>query len=694
MTRSYDISNGIAEIRWSNPPVESLSLAVRQHIHGSLSEALADPDVKAVVLAGSGKNFSGGADVREFNTPAATTQPDLVAIETLCDDAVKPVIAAIAGVALGGGLEIALSCHYRVAAPSARLGLPEVKLGVLPGAGGTQRLPRLIGAEKAIDLMTTGAFVDGNEASRLGFVDEVGDDPVAAAHAMAARLLETNAPLRRARDLTVRLDGDADSFFEKGKAAATRQARGAPAPAKIVECVRAAVSQPFDEGLAFERRSFAELVKSPESAALRHVFFAERAAGRIGDLPADTPRRRIDLVGIVGSGTMGTGIAMAFANGGYQVRVYDENKEALERSRSRCQETYESSASRGRITQDEAQARLQRLSFVSSVDQLADADLVIEAVFENMDVKREVFRKLDAVVKQGAILATNTSFLDVDAIANETKRPEDVIGLHFFSPANIMRLLEVVRGARTAPDVLATAMEVAKKIGKVGVISKVCDGFIGNRMVERYALRGFELVADGASPQQVDEAVERFGMAMGPFAMSDLAGNDISWLDRKRRIAADPDYKSPSFADELCEHGWFGQKTGKGWYSYEPGDRKRRPHPEADALIADWRQRNGIVPRQISDEEIVEKCIYALTNEGAKILAEGVAQRASDIDTVYVAGYGFPAHRGGPMHYAEAIGLAKVRDRIAGFHEQAPDAGWSPAPLLDERAAAGRFDEA
>lgn len=695
MTQSYTLHNGIAEIRWSNPPVDSLSLKVRESIHRALSEALADPGVKAIILGGSGKNFSGGADVREFNTPAATSQPDLVAIEELCDTAEKPVIAAITGVALGGGLEIALACHMRVAAPSARLGLPEVKLGVLPGAGGTQRLPRLIPAEKAIALMTSGSLVNGAEAKDIGLVDEVGNDPVEVARRVAANYLEANGPLRRARDLPVNLPSEGrEQFFDKARKAAERQGRGAPAPAKIVDCVEAAANRPFDEGLAFERQCFAELVESPESAALRHVFFSERAASRIADLPADTPRREVELVGIVGSGTMGTGIAMAFANGGYRVRVFDANDEALGRSRNRAKETYDSAVSRGRMGADEGDARFSRLSFVSSLDDLADVDLVIEAVFENMDVKRDVFQRLDRIIKQGAILATNTSFLDVNEIAAQTSRPQDVIGLHFFSPANIMRLLEIVRAAKTAPDVLATAMDIAKKIGKVGVVSGVCDGFIGNRMVERYALRGLELVAEGASPRQVDEALERFGMAMGPFAMSDLAGNDISWLDRKRRIQDNLDYRSPGFADELCERGWFGQKTGQGWYRYQSGDRSRHSNPEADELIVEWRKRNGIVPRPISDEEIVQRCIYALTNEGAKILQEGIAQRASDIDTVYVSGYGFPAHKGGPMFYAEAVGLGKVLDQISTFHAQEPDAGWEPAPLLRERAHAGCFDAA
>ncbi|WP_457092637.1 3-hydroxyacyl-CoA dehydrogenase NAD-binding domain-containing protein [Microvirga sp. P5_D2] len=692
MTQSYTLNDGIAEIRWSNPPVDSLSLAVRESIHRALSEALADPEVKAVILAGSGKNFSGGADVREFNTPAATSQPDLVAIEELCDAAQKPVIAAIAGVALGGGLEIALACHMRVAAPSARLGLPEVKLGVLPGAGGTQRLPRLVSAEKAIALMTSGSFVNGTEAKEIGLVDEIGDDPVETARRLAADHVKTGGPLRRARDLSVNLPSEGrEQFFDKARKAAQKPGRGAPAPARIVDCVEAAANRSFDEGLAFERQCFAELVESPESAALRHVFFSERAASRIADLPPDTPRRKVELVGIVGSGTMGTGIALAFANGGYRVRIFDANNDALDRSKGRAKETYDSAVSRGRMGADEARDRFSRLNFVNAIEELADVDLVIEAVFENMDVKRDVFQRLDRIVRQGAILATNTSFLDVNEIAAQTSRPKDVIGLHFFSPANIMRLLEIVRADKTAPDVLATAMEIAKKIGKVGVVSGVCDGFIGNRMVERYALRGLELVAEGASPQQVDEAIEKFGMAMGPFAMSDLAGNDISWLDRKRRIAENPDYRSPGFADELCEMGWFGQKTGQGWYKYQKGDRSRHPNPEAEELIVDWRKRNGITPRTISDDEIVQKCIYALTNEGAKILQEGIAQRSSDIDTVYVSGYGFPAHKGGPMFYAEQVGLGKVLDQISTFHAQEPDAGWEPASLLRERAHTGRF---
>lgn len=687
----------IAEIILDNPPLNTLALALRRRVHDAIAAALGDASVAGVLLRGAGGNFCAGAEIREFGTTDGAAHPDIVDLTAMMDSAGKPVLALVEGVALGGGLELALGCHYRMATPGARLGLPEVKLGVLPGAGGTQRLPRLIGAEAAIDMMTSGAMMAADRALASGLVDSIAEgDALAAARAFLARIIAEDQALPRARDKAVALPEGVDpaTFFRDAVASASRTARGAPAPVAIVRCVEAAATMPFDEGMAHEGAAFMKLVESTESKALRHLFFAERAAAKIADISAEVKPRQVRLVGVVGAGTMGTGIAIAFAVAGYDLCIVDSNADALARNETRSAEMLASFVKRGRLSQVDAQAAASRMTRARELSALAHADLVIEAVIEDMPTKLGVFRALDALLRPGAILASNTSFLDVDAIAAATSRPSDVLGLHFFSPAHVMRLLEVVRGRRTAPDVLVTSMSVARRIGKIPVVAGVCDGFIGNRIVDRYFFRALTLVAAGASPREVDDAMTGFGFAMGPFAISDLAGNDIAWHVRLRKVSEDPSYRYPSFADEMCERGWFGQKSGRGWYDYKPGDRTLHENEQLTDALRDWRARHGVAPRSFSREDIVERCVYTLVNEGARILEDGVAQRASDIDTVYVNGYGFPALRGGPMFYAETVGLQQVCDRLVSFAAAEPDMQWEPAPLLRQAATAGGFDAA
>jgi 3-hydroxyacyl-CoA dehydrogenase len=685
VTGHFETTDGIAHITWDNPPVNSMGLSARRHLDASLARAIADPGVRGIVLAGEGRLFCGGADVREFNTQAATAAPSLLQIIARMDDSPKPIVAAIRGVALGGGLELALGCHGRVAALDARLGLPEVKLGLLPAGGGTQRLPRLIPVAKALDMMINGTIVAAEAALASGIVDLIAPDPVQAATVMARDL--AGGTLRRVRDLTPDFGPDPQATLEAARKEAQKSARGAPAPLEIVANVATLLTGSFEEGLADGLARFLALVETPESKALRHGFFAERAAGVLPGIGPEAGARPIRSVGIVGAGTMGTGIAMAFANAGIAVAAFDSQAEALARSTARIDDTYASAVKRGRLSQSEAASCRARITPVGTLAELGEADLIIEAVIEDMDVKQAVFRALDGNARPGAILATNTSFLDVDQIAACVARPGDVLGLHFFSPANIMRLLEIVRGAQTAPDVLATAMRLARTIGKVGVVSGVCDGFIGNRMLDVYVLEAYRLVLEGASPAEVDGALRRFGMAMGPFAMSDMAGNDIAWYARRRKAAEDPSYRYPRIADDICERGWFGQKTGLGWHSYAPGDRTPGENVALVPLLEANRREIGLTPRRIADDEIVDRCIYALVNEGAAILQEGIAARASDIDVVYLAGYGFPALRGGPIYYADSIGLPRLLRRIQGF------AGWTPSPLLVELAQRdGRFN--
>jgi len=602
------------------------------------------------------------------------------------------VVAAIAGVALGGGLELALGAHFRVAKADAQLGLPEVKLGLLPGAGGTQRLPRLVGLETALNMIVSGAPVPAAKFAGTPLLDAIIDgDLVDGAVKFAEKVVADKAPLKRVRDLKVK-QPDAEAFLQFARNTVGAVSKNFPAPLKCVEAVAASVGKSFDEGLKTERELFLGLMQTPESRALRHIFQAERAASKIADVPEDTPVRDIKSVGIIGAGTMGGGIAMSFINAGIPVVLLEAKQEALDKGLATIRKNYESSLKKGKITQAKLDERLALITPTLSYDGFKNVDLAIEAVFESIEVKETVFKTLDEVMKPGAILASNTSALNLDQIAAFTKRPQDVIGLHFFSPANVMRLLEVVRGAKTAKDVLATSMQLAKKIKKIAVVSGVCDGFIGNRIVARYGAAANEALNAGASPQQIDKALEKFGLAMGIYRMGDLAGLDIGYAGRKRRKEANPDAYIPIVADRLAEAGRFGQKTGAGFYKYEAGKRDPIPDPAVDQMITDFRKERGITPRKVSDEEIVERAIFAMVNEGARILEEGIAQRASDIDIVYLNGYGFPAHRGGPMLYADQVGLPNVIRALKRFAaEPGSDAKfWTPAPLLVKLAEEGK----
>ncbi len=687
---SYSLHGPVAVITLDNPPVNGLGLAVRQAIVAGIDAAAADPAVQAVVLIGNERFFSGGADVREFGTPKAMQEPTLLTVIATVERSVKPVIAAISGVCMGGGLELALGCHFRIARSDATVALPEVKLGLLPGAGGTQRLPRVVGLETALNMIVSGAQVPAAQLKATALFDEVVDSELLpAALALANKVVQEGRGLPRVRDRKVN-EPNAEAFLQFARNTVGAMSKHFPAPLKCLEAVAAAANKPFDEGQKIEREGFLALMQTPESRALRHVFAAERAASKISDVSADTPVRAIVKVGVIGAGTMGGGIAMNFLNAGIPVVMLETKAEALERGIGTIRKNYENSLKKGKLTQDKLDARMALLQPTLDYADLSDVDLVIEAVFEDMGVKQQVFEKLDSVCKPGAILASNTSTLDLNQIASFTKRPQDVVGLHFFSPANVMRLLEVVRGDATAKDVLATSMALAKTIKKQAVVSGVCDGFIGNRMVARYGQAAHDLIVAGALPQQVDKALEKFGFAMGPFRMGDLAGLDIGWAIRKRRNAENPLDAKPNVADALCEAGRFGQKTGSGWYRYIPGNRVAQPDPVVEEVIVAFRAAHGVTPRQISDEEIIERCVYALVNEGARIVEEGIAQRASDVDIVYLNGYGFPLHRGGPMLYADQVGLVNVERALKRFAAEpgADVAFWTPAALLSRLAAA------
>jgi 3-hydroxyacyl-CoA dehydrogenase len=698
---SYSRHGNVAVITFGELPVNSLGHATRASLMQALEAAAAAEDIAAIVIVGNNAMFSGGADIREFGKPAAAASPTLHDILAWLDGSTKCVVAAIEGICLGGGLEIALACHGRVARANARLGLPEVRIGLLPGAGGTQRLPRLVGIETALEIIVKGEPVAAARLKDSGLLDAVvNGDPIEAAVATAAEAAAVTAPdpsgdrPRRTRDLLVDA-GDAAAVCQATRAVLQQSAPHDRAALACVDAVEASLL-PWDEGIARERALFLELLNSSESRALRHAFFAERAAAKIDDLPPDTPLREIARAAVIGGGTMGTGITMTCLNAGLPVKLLEVDQPALERGLERIRETYASRVARGRMTAEQQSQTLELLTSTLSYSDLAEADIVIEAVFEDMGVKETVFGQLDASMKRGAILATNTSTLDVDHIASCTQRPEDVIGTHFFSPAHVMRLLEVVRGAATAPEVLATVMQLARRIKKVAVVSGVCDGFIGNRMLHQYLKQAGYMLEEGASPEQVDGALEGFGMAMGPFRMGDLAGNDIGWAIRKRRYEEKKDFAYPSAGDRLCELGRFGQKTQAGWYDYEPGDRSARPSPIVAELLAEHRAALGIDVRAIDDAEIVDRTILALVNEGARLLEEGIAARASDIDVIYLTGFGFPRWRGGPMFYADEVGLRAVRDRIAEFaglpHGDARF--WKPAPLLGRLAEeGGTFNE-
>jgi 3-hydroxyacyl-CoA dehydrogenase len=678
----YEITSGVAVLRLDNPPVNSLGLEMRRLLVDGLANAESDAAVGAVILIGSGKGFSGGADIREFGTPKSYQEPNLLTVLRAIEECTKPVIAAIDGICMGGGLEMALACHYRVAVASARLALPEVKLGLLPGAGGTQRLPRVIGVEAALNMIVSGAPVSAEKLRATPLFDVFTEDDLSTSALDFARTLiaERRGP-KRVRDLTIQMP-NAAAYLQFARNTVKAVAGPYPAPLACIEGIAAAVQGPFDAGMKRERELFAALMSTPESAALRHVFQAERAASHI-DVPESTTVRPIKKVGVIGAGTMGGGIAMTVINAGLPVALVETTQEALDRGLAGIRRNYQGALRKG-LTEAALETRLALITPTLHYESLRDVDLVIEAVFESIDVKKSVFETLDAVMKQGAILASNTSTLDLDAIAQFTRRPQDVIGLHFFSPANVMRLLEVVRGARTANDVLATAMALAKQLGKVAVVSGVCDGFIGNRMVARYGEAAHDLLMAGALPQQIDAALQKFGMAMGPFRMGDLAGLDIGWAVRKRRAAEFPDRDSSNVADVLCEAGRFGQKTGAGWYRYEAGARNAIPDPVVTAMIEAFRAQKGITPHPVTDSEIVERCIYALINEGARIVEEGIALRSSDVDIVYLNGYGFPAYRGGPMFYADQVGLSEVARALRRIASSpgSDAAFWTPAPLL------------
>jgi 3-hydroxyacyl-CoA dehydrogenase len=690
MSAEYQVIGSVAVITLNNPPVNGLGLETRTAAVNGLHRAEQDDAVKAIVITGAGKAFSGGADIREFNSPKALTEPTLHTLIRAVDNSTKPVVAAIHTVCMGGGLELALGCNYRVGVPGAQIALPEVKLGLLPGAGGTQRLPRVLGLEMALNMILTGTPVSSEKMAGTLF-DEVfpaGTDLVAAAVSFANKIAAVR-PLPRVRERSVDYPNH-EAFLQSARNNVKAAAGPFPAPLQCVECVAAAVTMPFEDGLKFERELFLALAQTPESKSLRHAFFAERAASKIADVPADTPVRAIARAAVIGAGTMGGGIAMNFANAGIPVKIVETSQDVLDKGLAIIRKNYENTVSKGKLTPEKSAQRLALITGTLSYEDIAEADIVIEAVFEDMGVKEQVFRQLDKVMKPGAILATNTSTLDVDRIAGFTSRPQDVIGTHFFSPANVMKLLEVVRGAQTGKDVLATTMALSKKLKKTGVVSGVCDGFIGNRMLEQYLRQAGFLLDEGALPEQVDKAIEKFGFAMGPYRMSDMAGNDVGWYVRKRRAIESPGFAYSKTADLLCEQGRFGQKTGAGWYDYKAGDRKAYPSPLVDEMIVRHSQELGIERRQISDEEIVERLVYALVNEGAKILEEGIAQRASDIDMVYLTGYGFPLHRGGPMFYADMVGLPVVLAAIQKYARGRHGEAWTPAPLLVRLASEGK----
>ena len=675
-----------------NPPVNALGAAVRQGLLAALQQAQADAAVAAVLLVGAGKAFIAGADIREFGKPPVP--PALPEVCRAIEGSDKPVVAVLHGAALGGGLEVALSAHYRLALPAATVGLPEVNLGLLPGSGGTQRAPRLMGVQAATSLMLSGQHLKAQAALQAGLVDKLveGADAQAAGLAYVRELLAAKAPVRRTRDLAIAEPQAALAWLEEQKAEIAKKARGLFSPLKIIECVQAAVQLPFDEGLARERALFIECLDSPQRAGLIHAFFAEREVAKVPEAQAAQPRP-VASIAVIGGGTMGAGIAVAALDAGLPVTMIERDAESIARGRANVEKVYNGLVAKGRMTDAAKAAVMARYTGSTNYADIAQVDLVIEAVFEDIEVKKAVFRELDRVCKPGAVLATNTSYLDIDAIAAATSRPQDVIGLHFFSPANIMKLLEIVVPAKVAADVVATAFELAKKLKKVPVRAGVCDGFIGNRILAVYKQAADYLMEDGASPYEIDAAVRGFGFAMGPFQVTDLAGGDIGWATRKRRAATrDPKARYVEIADRICERGWFGQKTGRGFYLYPEGARVGQPDPEVLAIVDAERAKKGITPRSFSADDIMRRYMAAMVNEGAKVVAEGIALRPLDVDVTFVAGYGFPRHRGGPMKWADMTGLDKVLADIQAFAKEDP-LFWKPAPLLEKLVAEGRnFD--
>lgn len=689
MSVKYETRNGVAVLILDNPPVNGLGLDTRRGLVESLAQALDDASVKAIVVTGGARAFSGGADIREFDKPETGMEPTLPTVISAFERSTKPVVAAIEGLALGGGLELALGMHHRVADKRAQIGLPEVKLGLLPGAGGTQRLPRAVGLEAAVDMIVSGTPVPAGKLAATRLFDRVVESDVLQAAIDVANEAAVSGALPKVRDWKIE-HPDAEGFLGSSRAAVAAASAHYPAPLRCLDAIEAAVKQPFDKGIEVEREAFAALIQTTESKALRHGFFGERAAGKIADIGPEIALREVKQVGVIGAGTMGGGITMNFLNAGIPVTLLETRQDALDRGLATIRKNYENSAKKGKLTAEQVEQRMGLITPTLDYAGLKQADLIVEAVFEEYGVKQSVFTQLDAMAKPGAILASNTSTLDVDRIAAFTGRPQDVLGMHFFSPANVMKLLEVVRGKATAKDVLATVMALARKIGKTAVVSGVCDGFIGNRMIEQYSRQAGFLLDEGALPQQVDKAMEIFGFAMGPFRMGDLAGNDIGWAIRKRRYVEKPHMTYSKTADLVCELGRYGQKTGAGWYDYKPGDRTAYPSQVVDELIEKHSKDLGIVRRAISDEEIVERLVYALVNEGAHILEEGIAAKASDIDIVYLAGYGFPIWRGGPMFYADTVGLGSVLAAMRRYANGHEGAAWEPAPLLVRLAEAGQ----
>ncbi|RWL21393.1 MAG: 3-hydroxyacyl-CoA dehydrogenase [Mesorhizobium sp.] len=674
---------GVAVVTIDNPPVNALSFHVREPLMQALVSLRDEPDVAAIVIACAGRTFVAGADITEFGKPVQ--QPDLRAIIAMLETIAKPTVAAIHGTALGGGLELALGCHFRIADSQATLGLPEVKLGLLPGGGGTVRLPRLVGPLKALSMIVSGTPIGAAEALAAGLIDAVFDGALTGqAVRFAGEMAGKGGPFTPVRDRDGRLEKVDLAAFDKAAAELAKKARGLAAPIACAQSVRNAMTLPFEEALVAERELFAKLVAGDQSRAQRHLFFAEREAAKVAG--KDIVRRKIARVGVIGAGTMGGGIAMAFANGGFSVTVLEATQEALQRGLAMIDKNYAVSVSRGSLSEDNKRQRLGLFKGSIAYDDLADCDLIVEAVFEEMAVKKEVFGRLDAVAKPGAILATNTSYLDVNEIAASTSRPQDVVGMHFFSPANVMKLLEIVRAEKTAPDVLATIVELARRIGKVPVVVGVCHGFVGNRMLAARGTESEALLLEGATPQQIDRVFTDFGWPMGPFQMGDLAGLDIGWRNRKARG------QTAMIADTLCEQGHFGQKTGRGFYLYENGSRTPAPNPEVEALIRDKAAEKGIAPRAIGADEIIERTLYPMINEGAKILEEGIAARASDIDVVWVNGYGFPVGKGGPMFWAGLEGLDKIIGRLDHWHERTGKDFFKPAPLLRQMAETGAWE--
>lgn len=690
MTIEVEEKRDVAVLYLDNPPVNALSAEMRESLYGYVSSLQARDDIAAFVITGRGACFCGGADIREFDMPERNREPLMPELIAAIENSGKPAVAAVHGVALGGGCELALGCHYRVGAGDARMGLPEIKLGLMPGAGGTQRLPRLVGLERAAEMILTGDPVDSAVALQAGLLDDVTNgDLVDGAVEFVREKVAAGAPLRKTSVLSV--DGDTAAVLEHVRARYLGRARGLIAPGHCIESIGNAAGMPFDEGMARERALFVECRESEQSKAQRHLFFAERAAARIPDIPKDVPVQRFERAAIIGSGTMGAGIAMCFADAGIPVAVHDASAGQMESARARIEDSYAQSVRRGRLDNAQMEERLQRISWTHTLDAAASADIVIEAVVEDMSVKQALFTELDQMCPPRTVLTTNTSSLNINDIADATQRPEKVIGTHFFSPANIMRLMENVRGENTSAETIASVMNLSRTLGKTAVLVRVCDGFVGNRMYHNYTRQAYFLLEEGALPEEIDQVIHDFGFSMGPFAVGDLAGLDVSWRIRLRRAPTRlPEERYSPIADWLCERGRSGQKTGAGWYLYEEGSRSPIPDPEVTGLILERSREMNLARRAISPEEIIERCLYVLVNEGARILQEGIAQRPGDIDVIWTYGYGFPVFRGGPLFYADRVGIRTIRDALMRHHDRDGDQALKPARMIEELARDNR----